>query len=331
MKKSAALIFGIALLLAGCAGQTAPLAADSVTIDLTQRRVEELSGKERTALTREGAVTVKFPQGKITYRNNVDGYILNDDEILGYSKDAPTLLAELQQASQLNGQSVAMGTPDRTNPFCRVSWIYGPCFKIPGAYRWPTRVLGYQYSGFTAQEMASMDTWINNWNTDMKVRAQAINTDGGGFYFKPVAQVPGAPVITIKKSSDVRFCGLAVTGYWGQTGASEVGIRCVEPHTLNHELGHVTGLYHEMERCDRDLYVAVSANIPKRCDFSQDTQVGTYDYDSVMNYMAPVVYPTLNPPGDYQGNPSTVTAFNGPARLSAGDLNTLLVLYPRIR
>jgi hypothetical protein len=58
------------------------------------------------------------------------------------------------------------------------------------------------------------------------------------------------------------------------------------PGTIHHEMGHTAGLFHEQQRCNRDLFVSVTGggiNCDRRCGGDSQDYV-QYNYRSVMHY-----------------------------------------------
>jgi hypothetical protein len=102
-----------------------------------------------------------------------------------------------------------------------------------------------------------------------------------------------------------------------------------------HEIGHVTGLNHEHQRCDRDSYVAInlamvdSDNIyafDKLCgDLGND--LGLYDYTSVMHYRNNA-FTSDGSVSMTSKNPNFTIGSVNPSNLSYGDIqNGVLQRY----
>jgi hypothetical protein len=108
---------------------------------------------------------------------------------------------------------------------------------------------------------------------------------------------------------------------------------CSTGNTI-HELLHVTGMYHEQSRCDRDTYVTINTaniisgyehNFIKRCDGATD--YGAYWEGSIMHY----------PPDAFSSNglPTIVSKRGLDAQMgqrtamSSVDMSTVNTLYPQ--
>ena len=116
--------------------------------------------------------------------------------------------------------------------------------------------------------------------------------------------------------------------------------------TVQHEMGHVVGLWHEQQRCDRDNYLSLtvtptpsSLNLPyyfnygKRCE-TNIKQYGPYDYKAIMHYgLGTGTSSGLNisvkrrgtlPYLSYCGTPDDIGDFK---TLSAGDVYAINTMY----
>ena len=115
--------------------------------------------------------------------------------------------------------------------------------------------------------------------------------------------------------------------------------------TLQHEMGHIVGLWHEQQRCDRDNYVRVTGSAPawdlayyfnfgKRCE-KNIKDYGPYDFNALMGYDYQTGTPTITTTVDYQqrssfpyltycGEPGDAGSALG---LSSGDIYTINTMY----
>lgn len=100
-----------------------------------------------------------------------------------------------------------------------------------------------------------------------------------------------------------------------------------------HEIGHAVGLWHEQSREDRDLFVTVlfeNISPSQRHNFDKHvldgTDLGTYDYNSIMHY----------PPNAFSmnGRPTIVPLHGVPIGqrrgLSPSDVQSVRMLYPNL-
>jgi len=152
---------------------------------------------------------------------------------------------------------------------------------------WPDSTIAYEIdASFTsATEIGAIRQAITDWNasvdpygSEMKVR------------FVPRYWADNRPY--------VRF----VRGGSGGCGSSQVGrhdniftnwfshninLDCFDNRTIQHEMGHTAGLYHEQQRCDRDSFVYVGTptgiNCARYCG-GDSVDYGPYNYLSMMHY-----------------------------------------------
>jgi Astacin (Peptidase family M12A) len=140
--------------------------------------------------------------------------------------------------------------------------------------RWPNSTIYYFWNtaDFNTSELTALQNGITNWNfSSPKVKWIWSTTAINRVQF--LKTQPSDPL--------AGRCGYADIGMIN--GIQSIHILCFDANTPVHEMGHVTGLLHEQERCDRDRFVT-TIGLPKRCDNSQDWMVGLYDYNSVMHY-----------------------------------------------
>ena len=128
--------------------------------------------------------------------------------------------------------------------------------------------------------------------------------------------------------------GKCTTCFDGQ----DVALVSVDLRTVKHEIGHALGLMHEQNREDRDNHVRIlSDNIafPFQTQFQQaaliSTDVGNYDFNSIMHYHAfafgKIVNGTRLQTMERRSNPGN-TSFGTAPFLSAGDINGINSMYP---
>lgn len=181
----------------------------------------------------------------------------------------------------------------------------------------------------SSSERATLLDAIGSWNNAV---------DGGGqpirVRFVPRYQNDGRAYVRFVRTSDPSFCGTSQVGNHASssTGYSHaISITCVTKPTIQHEMAHTAGLYHEHQRCDRDSYVFVgstsdSVNCSRHCE-SGAASYAQYNYRSVMHYP---YYNTcsispITPTGtNYRGVPSDVGTAT---QLDAQDVQAINAMY----
>jgi len=157
------------------------------------------------------------------------------------------------------------------------------CVRTGTRWRWPNRVIPYTINNedFPAgtpegdAERAAIQLAIDRWTTNTSIRIQPRNGELNWVEFV-AGEEEGA-------------CSSHV-GRRQFRGSQQ--IPCVPlSGTLVHEIGHAIGLWHEQSREDRGLNVSVfleNVRSDKRGNFDRHvddgTDLGVYDYQSVMHY-----------------------------------------------
>merc|ERR1711915_9900 len=142
---------------------------------------------------------------------------------------------------------------------------------------WGTKVIPFVFaSGFTLKQRNDITTWLKDFETNscLKVVPRTDETDyisiipNGGGCWSYVGRNGGLQQISLARGG------------------------CVYRSTVVHEFMHAAGFWHEQSRADRDDYIrVVLSNVKdgmkrnfKKAEMPQARLIGTYDYQSVMQY-----------------------------------------------
>lgn len=231
---------------------------------------------------------------KVRYRNQGNGYLLVDGDILLESEhDLPE---EPNPHFVSRGVGIAMGSG-----------------KL-----WPGGILPYQISSQLPNPQRVLDA-INHWNTNLQGVIQLVprTAQNDYVYFTPVSSGCAATV-----------------GYSAGRGAHPVqlGTECGSGNVA-HEIGHIVGLDHEQNRLDRDNFVTINYG-SILAGFDGNFQVNPssqnyeqYDFGSIMHYglyafsrdgSRTILPRVVVPPNIFIGQRQG---------LSIGDINSVRVMY----
>ncbi len=148
-------------------------------------------------------------------------------------------------------------------------------------YRWTNNLVPYQFAeNVTAPDRTMVLSAIAHWEANTPMRFVERNVDNAADYPDYVNVV-----------SDDFACWSYVGRIGGEQELNVVGA-CGFGATV-HEFGHAIGLWHEQSREDRDTYVQINwenIEIGNEHNFNQQisngTDIGVYDYGSIMHYGA---------------------------------------------
>lgn len=157
-----------------------------------------------------------------------------------------------------------------------------PDFTWKPALLWPNRVVPYAFDSSvnSTQQLvfqAAMAAWSNSFPGVTTISFKPYGGEAG--YVNFVVADPG-------------FTGGTADyiGYKGSVVTITVHSNAVNTGTIQHELGHALGLWHEQSRSDRDNYVSVITNsiqdgkLPQFEIKASQATFGDYDYASLMHY-----------------------------------------------
>ena len=275
-------------------------------------------------LSKDGWVKYTFSNGEsITYRN-LHGTAVYGDMAIAPSTKMPDYIKYVEDIlagkNGLSSQSIGLNPQG-----CSVSFI--GCVVRTTAYMWAGKRVPYTFTaGFTSEQINQLQQQIDEWNSS----PTAIK-------WVPATSQDSNPV-TINPVNVTEYCGQAMVGFQGRVAFTYTnyinininpGYSCVDAWsgTMQHEMGHVVGLPHEQDRCDRDNFVTIGdtpSNPKCGSDFSNYT---LFDYDSIMLYETPHVYGKNPAPaaGTYRGTYSVTLPRK--AHLSQGDIETINGIY----
>jgi len=158
--------------------------------------------------------------------------------------------------------------------------------------RWPNRMIPYDISAITdATDQATIRSAMNQLMFEVGTQITGQTNRQACVYFRP-AQTGDKEILKIKYGNG---CSASVgygTGYEKSLNLQRVG--CFRSGTIQHELAHVLGFFHEQSRPDRDSFITVNqGNVESGLGHNFDKyQWGKdvedlgfgYDYGSIMHY-----------------------------------------------
>jgi Astacin (Peptidase family M12A)/Ricin-type beta-trefoil lectin domain-like len=203
---------------------------------------------------------------------------------------------------------------------------------IGNGAQWPESTVAYTLDGaLTTGERDAIVDAITAWNastdltgTQMRVR------------FVPRYWADNRPFVSFVRggpgcgSSQVGRHDNIFTNWWSHN----ITLNCFDRGTIQHEMGHTAGLWHEQQRCDRDQFVTMGVtggtDCAAQCDAGYARTYGAYNYLSVMHYFystrtdACAISQRVPSSGYYRGQPwqgGTAT------QLDAADVSAINEMY----
>ncbi len=284
------------VMLAGCAENdhlpTEPAVVEPgpVPPTLNRQTAMEVEGYPTKGEVRKGFILDRYGQPlEVTYEIHEGLAIWQGDIVIGTPDGIPTTAAELASRGSLRSQGVVVDDN--------------------GSNRWPGGVIPYTISSATHSVVDAAIDLIED-------------------------QTPGVTLIPrTSESNYVTFQdGGGCSSSIGMTGGQQfitLAVGSCSSGNAAHEILHALGMYHEQTRCDRDSFVTIdyaevdpdyisnfykAGATTKTGACSGATDMGAYDYGSIMHYPAyafaigsnPTIIPTQPLNGAVMGQRSAV-------------------------
>ncbi|MGL4608280.1 MAG: M12 family metallopeptidase [Trueperaceae bacterium] len=237
------------------------------------------NSSEIGALANNGWKEYTFSNGETFHYQVIRGDVFVDGDIrLGTEKQINEEIAkreeELKKAKNAKpSELTAQGSGIKA---CTL-WVFVCVQSDEHAYKWANGVIRHSYgSTFSSSQLTDIHNAMNHIATNTPIR------------FENVGSYPRVVIRATTEDS----CSADVGKRWTYTDSYvTLGPKC-SYGTIIHELLHTIGLWHEQSRCDRDNYVTIYTNnvtpsseknnFDKHC--GDGTDIGSYDYDSIMHY-----------------------------------------------
>jgi hypothetical protein len=286
--------FMLALALAACAGDAAAPLPDEAAAEVARLEAEmegmpgelvvttaaqmPFGDELREELEAAGKVIYIDSEGRVTAYVGAPAQVpdgvpahrvfreLHGDIEIGNQELLPDYL--VQQEPRSRGEADAVGLPIGTGGL------------------WPDSTVAYDIdSAFAASERAAVIDAITTWNASVDPLGTAIKVR-----FVPRYWNDNRPYIRFVRGGS-GGCGLSQVGrhdnFFSSWWSHNINLDCFDRATIQHEMGHTAGLYHEQQRCDRDSFVYVGnptgVNCERYCG-GNSASYGPYNYLSVMHY-----------------------------------------------
>jgi hypothetical protein len=263
--------------IARLTGELAPVPGDLV---VTRSSQMPFSGELRAQLAAAGKVIHVYADGTVhayvgapanapagvkverVFRQHGGDIVLGDQQLL------PDYLVQEEPEQAAKGTSNAVG------------------LTIGNGALWADSTVAYEIdAAFSASELAAIRQAITGWNASLDPSGTPIKVR-----FVPRYWADNRPYVRFVRggsggcgSSQVGRHDNVFTNWWSHN----INLDCFDQHTIQHEMGHTAGLYHEQQRCDRDNFVWVRATGGVNCERycgGGAADYGPYNYLSVMHY-----------------------------------------------
>lgn len=198
---------------------------------------------------------------------------------------------------------------------------------------WPNNVVYYDIApNVTFAHKLEIQKAIGDYHSQTQVRFLQLNHGTSPNLGATPSASEESNFVYFKYGIDTRACYSSIGMVGGRQYVLMSKIGCGTT-TLIHEIGHLLGLIHEHNRCDRDQYLKVMWNNilpPYKDQFYRDCAskaLGPYDYQSIMHY-GPDTF-TRSPLSSSMEKPDGSSIGIGMSTgLSVLDIRALRVLYP---